>query len=88
MNALFDEFLWQIQLVKCHKKSPISVQTCVITVEGKDGLQNKARAQTICHVCSSTKSKPLKRKQKQFKLKRTNLIFKLCQCISLMNICW
>ena len=74
----------------CHKKSPFSVQTCVITMEGKYGPQNEAGVQTICHVCSSAKTQPLKRKQRQFKLKKNKLkqIFKLCQCISLMNICW
>lgn len=34
--------IWQMQQVKCHKKSHISVQTFVITVEGEDGLQNEA----------------------------------------------
>lgn len=31
-----------MQQVKCHKKSHISVQTFVITVEGEVGLQNEA----------------------------------------------
>lgn len=46
--------------VKCHRNSSISVQTCVVTVEGKDGLQNEAGAQTICHVCSIAKTQPSK----------------------------
>lgn len=34
----------QIQLVKCHKQSPISVQNCVISVDRKDWLQKEAGA--------------------------------------------